>query len=68
MSDPSLTGPQLAAFVVPNEPVEKRPLTEFQVDLKKLERESGLTFHPELDRSTVGDLCKQKEADQAAAY
>jgi len=29
------------------------------VDLKKLERESGLTFHPELDRSTVGDLCKE---------
>ena len=30
-----------------------------KVDLKKLERESGLTFHPELDRSTVGDLCKE---------
>ena len=29
------------------------------MDLKKLERESGLTFHPELDRSTAGDLCKQ---------
>ena len=31
MSDPSLAGPQLAAFVVPNEPVENRHLTEFQV-------------------------------------
>jgi len=59
VSDPSLEGLQLAAFVVPNEPVENRHLTEFQVDLKKLERESGLTFHPELDKSTVGDLCKQ---------
>jgi len=59
VSDPSLEGLQLAAFVVPNEPVEDRHLTEFQVDLKKLERESGLTFHPELDKSTVGDLCKQ---------
>ena len=29
------------------------------MDLKKLERETGLTFHPELDRSTAGDLCKQ---------
>jgi len=59
VSDPSLAGPQLAAFVVPNEPVENRHLTEFQVDLKKLERESGLTFHPDLDKNTVGDLCKQ---------
>jgi len=59
VSDPTLIGPQLAAFVVPNKPVEDRHLTEFQVDLKKLERESGLTFHPELDRSTVGDLCKE---------
>ena len=31
VSDPTLTGPQLAAFVVPNEPVEDRHLTEFQV-------------------------------------
>merc|ERR1712130_1009504 len=53
------TGLQLAAFVVPNQPVQNQHLTEFQVDLKKLERESGLTFHPELDRSAVGDLCKQ---------
>merc|ERR1712203_1241306 len=59
VSDPSLAGLQLAAFVVPNEPVENRHLTEFQVDLKKLERESGLTFHPDLDKNTVGDLCKQ---------
>merc|ERR1712130_643892 len=53
------TGLQLAAFVVPNQPVQNQHLTEFQVDLKKLERESGLTFHPELDKRTVGDLCKQ---------
>jgi len=57
VSDPSLEGPQLAAFVVPNEPVQDRHLTEFQVELKRLERETGLTFHPELDRSTVGNLC-----------
>ena len=31
VSDPFLVGPQLAAFVVPNEPVENRHLTEFQV-------------------------------------
>ena len=31
VSDPSLVGPQLAAFVVPNKPVENVPLTEFQV-------------------------------------
>ena len=31
VSDPSLEGLQLAAFVVPNEPVEDRHLTEFQV-------------------------------------
>lgn len=58
VSDPSLVGPQLAAFVVPNKPVENVPLTEFQVTLNKLERELGLIFHPGLDRSTVGDLCK----------
>ena len=27
------------------------------MELKRLERETGLTFHPELDRSTVGNLC-----------
>ena len=31
VSDPTLIGPQLAAFVVPNKPVEDRHLTEFQV-------------------------------------
>lgn len=36
VSDPSLAGPQLAAFVVPNEPVENRHLTEFQVALLNL--------------------------------
>ena len=35
VSDPSLEGPQHAAFVVPNEPVQDRHLTEFQV-LSKL--------------------------------
>ena len=41
VSDPSLAGPQLAAFVVPNKPVENRHLTEFQVALLTVNATSG---------------------------
>lgn len=56
-SDPSLTRPLLATFVVPNHPVENTPLTEYKVELGELERYSGLSFLPLLDRGQVGDLC-----------
>ena len=41
VSDPSLAGPQLAAFVVPNKPVDNRHLTEFQVALLTVNATSG---------------------------
>ncbi|XP_048031085.1 nuclease EXOG, mitochondrial-like [Megalobrama amblycephala] len=49
----------LGAFVVPNAPVGfERPLTDFQVSLSDLERMSGLTFFPEVDRAEqLKNLC-----------
>lgn len=49
----------LGAFVVPNAPIGfERPLTDFQVSLSDLERMSGLTFFPEVDRAEqLKNLC-----------
>jgi len=55
--DPELEEPLLAVFIVPNKPLEDVPLTQFQVDLVKLEKFTGLSFLPQLDREKVGNLC-----------
>ncbi|XP_062848132.1 nuclease EXOG, mitochondrial-like [Trichomycterus rosablanca] len=49
----------LGAFVVPNAPIGfDHQLTEYQVNLTELERISGLTFFPELNRTEgVRNLC-----------
>ncbi|XP_060725679.1 nuclease EXOG, mitochondrial-like isoform X1 [Tachysurus vachellii] len=49
----------LGAFVVPNAPIGfEHQLKEFQVSLTELERMSGLTFFPQLDKSqSVKSLC-----------
>lgn len=50
----------LGAFVVPNAPIGfERPLTEFQVSLSDLERVSGLTFFPAVERrEQLKNLCE----------
>ncbi|KAJ8277575.1 hypothetical protein GJAV_G00076840 [Gymnothorax javanicus] len=51
----------LGAFVVPNRPIGfEHALTDYQVNLMDLERKSGLTFFPKVDRSRVPiqNLCK----------
>jgi len=57
VTDPMLDKPLLGAFVVPNIPVGDKHLAEFKVDIEEVERGVGVTFHPELDRDIVGDLC-----------
>ncbi|XP_066572748.1 nuclease EXOG, mitochondrial [Amia ocellicauda] len=48
----------LGAFVVPNRPIGfDHPLTRFQVGLEDLEKISGLTFFPKLERP-VQSLCE----------
>lgn len=49
----------LGAFVVPNTPISfEHQLKEYQVSLTELERMSGLTFFPKLDRhQSVKNLC-----------
>jgi len=59
VSDPMLDRPLLGAFVVPNIPVGNKHLSEFKVELGEVEKGVGVTFHPELDRKMVGDLCIQ---------
>jgi len=59
VSDPMLERPLLGAFVVPNIPVGNKHLAEFKVELGEVEKGVGVTFHPELDREMVGDLCIQ---------
>eukprot|EP00092_Neocalanus_flemingeri_P035370 GFUD01038483.1.p1 GENE.GFUD01038483.1~~GFUD01038483.1.p1 ORF type:complete len:414 (+),score=155.40 GFUD01038483.1:69-1310(+) len=59
VTDPLLDRPLLGTFVVPNIPVGDKHLAEFKVELGEVERGVGVTFHPELDREKVGDLCIQ---------
>ncbi|KAI9278980.1 hypothetical protein BDA99DRAFT_493674 [Phascolomyces articulosus] len=48
----------LGVFVLPNQSIDRKtPLTDFQVQLKSVERVSGLQFFSELDRNSFGDLC-----------
>ncbi|XP_038652392.1 nuclease EXOG, mitochondrial-like [Scyliorhinus canicula] len=49
----------LGAFVVPNKPIGfDHQLPEYQVDLRDLEKMSGITFFPALDKSRqCRDLC-----------
>jgi len=57
VTDPRLDKPQLGTFIVPNSPIGDKHLAEFKVNLEDVERSVGLTFHPELDRSKIDDLC-----------
>lgn len=59
VTDPMLDRPLIGTFIVPNIPVGDKHLAEFKVDLDEVERGVGMTFHPELDREKVGDLCIQ---------
>jgi len=56
-TDPKLDTPLLSTFVVPNIPLGDKHLSEFKVDIEEVERSVGVTFHPDLDRDSVGDLC-----------
>lgn len=53
--------PHIAAFVVPNEPIEREvnELAKFQVSIDELESLTGFTFHPELDRKRIANLCSE---------
>lgn len=57
--DRSSDGLAFAAFVVPNAPIGfEHQLKQYQVSLAELERMSGLTFFPKLDKSqSVKNLC-----------
>jgi len=57
VTDPLLDKPLLGTFVVPNIPVGDKHLAEFKVDIEEVEKGVGVTFHPDLDRDSVGDLC-----------
>ena len=57
VTDPKLEKPLLSTFIVPNVPIADKHLGQFAVSLENLERHVGVVFHPELDRSNVGDLC-----------
>ena len=49
----------VGAFIVPNIPISfEHTLTEYQVDLHQLEKKTGLTFAPKLDRTKTKDLCE----------
>uniref|UniRef100_T1IRM1 Endonuclease n=1 Tax=Strigamia maritima TaxID=126957 RepID=T1IRM1_STRMM len=49
----------VGAFVIPNAPISyEQSLTEFQVPLKALEKETGIKFMKKLDRYKVQDLCQ----------
>ena len=53
-SDPVAMG----AFIVPNQPIGfNHTLKDYQIDITHLERVSGLTLTPKLDRTKVKDLC-----------
>ncbi|CEP07034.1 hypothetical protein [Parasitella parasitica] len=48
----------LGAFVLPNQAIDHAiPLDQFQVDLRAIEKASGLIFFQTLDRKTVPNLC-----------
>ncbi|KAI9243849.1 hypothetical protein BY458DRAFT_530149 [Sporodiniella umbellata] len=49
----------MGAFVLPNQAIPKNtPLSEFQVDLKSLEKASGLQFFTELGSNSFASLCE----------
>lgn len=50
----------IAAFVVPNEPIHiETPLTDFQVPIEYIEKNTGLSIYPILkEREGFNDLCK----------
>ena len=49
----------LSSFVIPNKPIGyERKLQDFKVPLLDLEKKTGVTFLPKLDRTKVQDLCK----------
>ena len=57
VTDSRLDRPLLATFIVPNVPIADKHLGQFNARLEELERHVGVVFHPDLDRTNVGDLC-----------
>ncbi|XP_052095204.1 nuclease EXOG, mitochondrial-like [Mytilus californianus] len=54
----------LGAFIVPNQPIGyEHHLKDFQVDLKQLEKCSGITFTPKLDTVKIPDMCQIDSCD-----
>ncbi|KAI8393607.1 uncharacterized protein BYT42DRAFT_551637 [Radiomyces spectabilis] len=50
----------VGAFVLPNRPIsDDTPLEQFKVPLDAVERGAGLTFFDRMDKSGLGDLCKE---------
>ena len=50
--------PALGAFIVPNIPISfDHQLPEYQVPLEKVEKHSGFSFVPKLDRTNTRNLC-----------
>ncbi|KAI7881063.1 hypothetical protein K492DRAFT_161992 [Lichtheimia hyalospora FSU 10163] len=49
-----------AAFVLPNQPIpDSTPLDNFRVPLNAVERGAGLVFFDQVNKDSIGDLCKE---------
>ena len=49
----------IGGFMVPNEGISwSKDLRDFQLPITEIERVSGLTFYPQLDRQRTDDLCQ----------
>lgn len=54
----------LGAFVLPNQAINSRtPLVNFQVDLRAIEKASGLEFFALLNRKEFSNLCSLIHCD-----
>jgi len=53
------TDAAIGGFMVPNEGISwSKDLRDFQLPINEIERVSGLTFYPQLDRQRTVDLCQ----------
>lgn len=57
VEDPLLDWPMIGAFVVPNKPIQNVNLDDFEVEIEEIEKQVGVRFHQELDRTEVKSLC-----------
>lgn len=55
--------PYVAAFVVPNQPISREvdELETYQVQLSDIEKRTGFSFHPNLDRNRANNLCQHAD-------